>query len=41
MGLSLRGDLRLAHLVMGATFGGLHLLYGVYLALTEPRARAS
>lgn len=34
-------SLRLAHLVMGATFGGLHLLYGVYLALTEPRARAS
>jgi hypothetical protein len=26
-----------AHGVMGATFGGLHLAYGVYLYFTEPR----
>lgn len=30
--------LRQAHLLMGAVFGGLHLLYGIYLALTEPRS---
>ncbi|MBL9136328.1 MAG: hypothetical protein JNK85_10695 [Verrucomicrobiales bacterium] len=30
--------LRLAHLLMGAVFGGLHLLYGIYLALTEQRS---
>jgi len=29
--------LALAHLVMGATFGGLHVAYGIYLALTEKR----
>ena len=28
-------SLRLAHLVMGATFGGLHLVYAAYLATTE------
>jgi hypothetical protein len=28
-------SLRLAHLLMGATFGGLHLAYGCYLAATE------
>ncbi len=27
--------LRLAHVVMGAVFGGMHLAYGVYLTLTE------
>lgn len=30
-------SLRLAHLVMGAAFGGLHLAYGLYLAATETR----
>ncbi len=30
-------SLRPAHLLMGATFGGLHLAYGGYLALTENR----
>lgn len=30
-------SLRLAHLVMGAVFGGLHLVYGIYLSLTERR----
>lgn len=30
-------SLRLAHLVMGATFGGLHLAYAAYLAATERR----
>ncbi|MCC6234524.1 MAG: hypothetical protein IT580_17910 [Verrucomicrobiales bacterium] len=30
-------SLRVAHLLMGATFGGLHLLYGAYLAATEKR----
>jgi hypothetical protein len=29
--------LRHAHWLMGTTFGGLHLAYGVYLHLTEPR----
>ncbi len=34
-------SLRLAHLVMGAAFGGLHLAYGLYLAATEkPKAGA-
>jgi hypothetical protein len=31
-------SLHLAHLVMGAAFGGLHLAYGFYLAATEKRA---
>ena len=26
-----------AHKMMGATFGGLHVIYGVYLLFTEPR----
>jgi hypothetical protein len=30
-------SLRNAHLVMGAVFGGLHLTYGLYLAITEKR----
>lgn len=30
-------SLRLAHAVMGAGFGGLHLAYGLYLAATEKR----
>ena len=34
-------SLRLAHLVMGAVFGGLHLLYGAYLAATEKRPTAA
>jgi hypothetical protein len=34
-------SLRLGHLLMGATFGGLHLAYGVYLAVTEPRNPAA
>jgi hypothetical protein len=29
--------LALAHLVMAATFGGFHLAYGLYLAVTEKR----
>jgi hypothetical protein len=29
--------LRHAHVLMGATFGGLHLVYGIYLHLTEAR----
>lgn len=29
--------LRLAHLLMGASFGGFHLAYGLYLAVTEKR----
>jgi hypothetical protein len=29
--------LRYAHLLMGAAFGGLHLVYGAYLHLTEDR----
>jgi hypothetical protein len=29
--------LRNAHLLMGATFGGLHLAYGAYLFFTETR----
>ncbi len=29
------------HLVMGATFGGLHLAYGVYLYFTEKRKNAA
>lgn len=29
------------HLVMGVIFGGLHLAYGVYLYLTEPRKNAA
>ncbi len=33
-------SLRFAHLVMGAVFGGLHLLYGAYLAATEKRSSA-
>lgn len=31
-------SLRLAHLVMGSAFGGLHLAYGAYLAFTEKQA---
>lgn len=31
-------SLRLAHLAMGALFGGLHLAYGLYLAISEKRA---
>jgi hypothetical protein len=31
--------LRHAHALMGATFGGMHLLYGVYLHLTEARKK--
>jgi multisubunit Na+/H+ antiporter MnhB subunit len=34
-------ELRYAHGLMGATFGGLHLAYGVYLHLTEPRTNAA
>ena len=34
-------SLRNAHALMGATFGGLHLAYGIYLRLTEPRKRAA
>lgn len=30
-------SLRLAHLLMGVAFGGAHLAYGVYLAITEKR----
>jgi hypothetical protein len=31
--------LRHAHALMGATFGGMHLLYGIYLHLTEARKK--
>jgi hypothetical protein len=31
--------LRHAHALMGATFGGLHLVYGLYLHLTEARKK--
>jgi hypothetical protein len=30
-------SLRLAHLLMAISFGGAHLAYGVYLAITEKR----
>lgn len=33
--------LRHAHWLMAATFGGLHLAYGIYLHLTETRANAT
>jgi hypothetical protein len=29
------------HWLMGVTFGGLHLAYGIYLYFTEPRGKAS
>lgn len=35
------GPGRCWHLVMGATFGGLHLAYGVYLYFTEKRKNAA
>lgn len=34
-------SLRLAHLVMGAIFGGSHIAYGLYLAATETRNNAT
>ncbi len=30
-------SLKLAHLLMGVSFGGAHLAYGIYLAITEKR----
>jgi hypothetical protein len=34
-------DLRYAHWLMGAAFGGLHLAYGIYLRITETRKPAA
>jgi hypothetical protein len=34
-------SLRAAHVLMGVTFGGLHLAYGLYLRLTESRKNAA
>jgi hypothetical protein len=47
LGLSQGGEaagaasIRRAHVWMGAAFGGLHLAYGLYLRLTEPRKHAA
>ena len=41
LGVQTRVPIQMGHVIMGVFFGGLHLLYGVYLLMTDKPGRSS